>query len=429
MKTSHLLKTFLFLIFTIQIGFAQSVILTPDEGVKANKLHDADNDTRVEVEQIPDNDKIRFHIKGKEIGVMDTSTFHLEHGYYSLFIGKNAGINNYSFLTPSGFGYSVPDGGHSNVGIGYNALRYNTTGPKNTALGSSSLRNNLSGSNNTAFGNYSLFSNIDASENTGVGSYALTDNTTGEGNSALGYNTLKENTSGQNNTAIGFEALRRNEIGNYNSAIGHQAGNRLRSGSYNLFLGTYSGASDTLGNRNVYIGYKAGALNQYNSFQPYQTREGNVFIGNEAGGNETRSNRLYIENSSSQTPLIYGNFEDDSLKVNGNLEVTENVNTAGFTQLGEESPAIKLKTIIDTSPASQNGTKSIPHGLNATKIINVSVYINSSVQNWVPPNYHGGPNYEYDYYFNSTNVVIKTMVNNSANVIDKPLKILITYTQ
>ncbi|AWV97551.1 hypothetical protein [Arcticibacterium luteifluviistationis] len=109
--------------------------------------------------------------------------------------------------------------------------------------------------------------------------------------------------------------------------------------------------------------------------------------------------------------------------------MTENVNTSGFTQLGEESPAIKLKTILDTSPDTEGGTKSIPHGLTAGQIINVSVYINNSSQNWIPPNYNSGPNYEYDYYFNNTSVVLKTMAANSSNVTDKPLKILITYTE
>ncbi|MDX1479298.1 MAG: tail fiber domain-containing protein, partial [Saprospiraceae bacterium] len=50
-------------------------------------------------------------------------------------------------------------------------------------------------------------------------------------------------------------------------------------------------------------------------------KSGSVFIGKQAGFNETASNRLYIENSSSATPLIYGEFDNDVLRVNGELQV------------------------------------------------------------------------------------------------------------
>jgi len=57
---------------------------------------------------------------------------------------------------------------------------------------------------------------------------------------------------------------------------------------------------------------------------------GNIFIGYQAGKNTTAygpatSNILYIENSDSNTPLIYGNFASDSLVINGDLTVTGKV--------------------------------------------------------------------------------------------------------
>jgi hypothetical protein len=53
---------------------------------------------------------------------------------------------------------------------------------------------------------------------------------------------------------------------------------------------------------------------------------GNVFLGYSAGETETGSNRLYIENSSSTSPLVYGEFDNDWLKINGNLS-----SSGGFT--------------------------------------------------------------------------------------------------
>jgi hypothetical protein len=51
----------------------------------------------------------------------------------------------------------------------------------------------------------------------------------------------------------------------------------------------------------------------------------NIFIGKFAGYNETQSNKLYIENSNSSVPLIYGDFLKDSLVINGVLNVRDSL--------------------------------------------------------------------------------------------------------
>jgi len=63
----------------------------------------------------------------------------------------------------------------------------------------------------------------------------------------------------------------------------------------------------------------------------------NVFLGFESGYNETGSNKLYIENSNSTTPLIYGEFDNDILRVNGSFEVTGGVTAddGGLTAAGD----------------------------------------------------------------------------------------------
>jgi len=38
------------------------------------------------------------------------------------------------------------------------------------------------------------------------------------------------------------------------------------------------------------------------------------FIGYQSGFNESGSNKLYIDNSNTTTPLIYGDFSKDSLR-------------------------------------------------------------------------------------------------------------------
>jgi len=48
----------------------------------------------------------------------------------------------------------------------------------------------------------------------------------------------------------------------------------------------------------------------------------NVFIGwNAAASDVEASNRLYIANSDTPTPLIYGEFDNNLLRINGSLGV------------------------------------------------------------------------------------------------------------
>ena len=68
------------------------------------------------------------------------------------------------------------------------------------------------------------------------------------------------------------------------------------------------------GNKNVAIGNFAGVNSQ---------GDGNVFIGHNAGYYEMGSDKLYIDNSATSDPLIYGDFSEDKLKINGTIKVTE----------------------------------------------------------------------------------------------------------
>jgi hypothetical protein len=94
---------------------------------------------------------------------------------------------------------------------------------------------------------------------------------------------MTANTTGSNNTAIGKNALQ-----------------IVTSGSQNTALGVGAGSANLQGTGNVFIGYMAGAQ-------------------------ETGSNKLYIDNSSTTTPLISGDFEQDSVTINGDVKVTGNL--------------------------------------------------------------------------------------------------------
>lgn len=129
--------------------------------------------------------------------------------------------------------------------------------------------------------------------------------TTGTRNTVIGYQSLLLSSSGTNHTCLGFKAGRALLSVTNNTLIGHLSGYQL-SGNQNTFLGSYSGYSQLSGNSNVYLGHQAGYSNT--------TGGGNVFIGTSAGYSETGSQKLYIENSTSTSPLIYGDFDNDTLK-------------------------------------------------------------------------------------------------------------------
>jgi len=118
---------------------------------------------------------------------------------------------------------------------------------------------------------------------------------TGTGNNFFGVNAGGIN-SGSNNTFFGTNAGFFNTTGSSNVILGHTTGGFNSTGSLNTFVGTLSGYSNTIGN-------------------------GNVFLGASAGYAETGSNKLYISNSDTSTPLIYGEFDNQYLEVNGDLGV------------------------------------------------------------------------------------------------------------
>jgi hypothetical protein len=86
-----------------------------------------------------------------------------------------------------------------------------------------------------------------------------------------------------------------------------------------------------------------------------------VLIGYEAGNAETGSNKLYIENSNSTTPLIYGEFDNDILRVNGTLQVNDPSSTgyAFPTATGTLGQVLEVDAngdLIFTTPSGGGGS-------------------------------------------------------------------------
>ena len=134
---------------------------------------------------------------------------------------------------------------------------------------------------------------------------------------------MYENGSGFLNVALGYNSLENNTDGDYNLSVGAYSSGVNTTGSENVSLGYGSDYFNDGGSQNVIIGTHAGRGSSG------QSKSGNIFVGYKAGYSETGSNKLYIDNSNTTSPLIFGDFESDILSSFGSV----GINTK--TPLGE----------------------------------------------------------------------------------------------
>jgi len=241
-------------------------------------------------------------------------------GDQNTFIGRYAGRANETGSANTyigqGAGYYSP-AGDENVFVGIFAGQGNSTGSKNTFLGSYAGEGNGDGMENTFVGYHAGDHNMHGDFNTFVGRQAGYNNTEGDYNTFIGPDAGYSNTTGDNNTYIGRGAGYWSTEGIENVFVGKLAGIGNGLGSHNTFVGTHTGFSNTDGINNTYLGHSAGRSNN--------SGNGNVFLGHQAGYNETGSDKLYIANSDTSTPLIHGDFQTQELTVNGKLTVSGGV--------------------------------------------------------------------------------------------------------
>lgn len=212
-----------------------------------------------------------FSVSGS--GVIDLANISLNST--NGFITKNGQpfIHNfYAAANPAG-------GTGNNLNVGYDSGNFNSDN-KNYA--------------STMVGFESGKSNKNGYSNTGVGYYALRLNENGYGNTALGTYVLGDMVSGNANTSTGWHSSLLKVSGNYNSIYGVETMQANTIGSFNTAFGANSGYNNITGSSNVFLGYAAGL-------------------------NELGSNKLYISNSSTNDPLIKGDFSTGELELNAGL--------------------------------------------------------------------------------------------------------------
>lgn len=287
-----------------------------------------------------------------------TGTNNIGQGYQALYYNitgqRNIGLGyrtlytNYTGNNNIAMGYQAlydNQSGSNNIGLGYGALYDNRTGENNVAMGYQALNNNSTSSDNIAIGSQSLFNNYWQGSNIAIGKQSMYNNEDGSLNVAIGIQALKDIWGGWSNVAIGYQAGKNAVMASYNVAIGYQAsfnsdredytvavGYRAlysNTTDYNTAIGSHALYSNSSGENNVAMGYQAlysNSTGNHNVAMGYEAGKnnlgtGSVFIGYQAGQTETAGERLYIDNSSTTTPLIYGEFDNDLLRINGTLNI------------------------------------------------------------------------------------------------------------
>ena len=107
------------------------------------------------------------------------------------------------------------------------------------------------------------------------------------------------------------------------------------NGSQNVMLGSGAGSEIFQGQQNTLVGYEAG--------QKGYTSSRNVKIGYQAGANDLSDDKLYIENTGSNAPLIFGDFMDDYLRFNGRVGVYADPNAQLHVKSFTSNPAVRVE--------------------------------------------------------------------------------------
>jgi len=280
-----------------------------------------------------------------------------------------------------------------NTFVGLNAGKstlpiYDLNGKNNVFIGNNAGYTNTYGANNVFIGNEAGYKSNE-NFNVFVGFNSGKENVGGMGNTFIGDNSGLNNTWGCSNSVYGSGAGYCNETGSNNSIFGSSAGRGYYDLSYsgNSLFGTSAGYNTRTGGNNVMIGYRAGYSNQAGA--------GNVFIGKDAGYYETTSDKLYIENSLTDTPLIWGDFANDLIKFNGHVGINyDPIGYYGLYVLNDYYSVMGISTTATggytygvygdgnggtTRNVSIYGASPSGTGTNWAAYLNGNVYINGAI--------------------------------------------------
>ncbi len=193
--------------------------------VAGDEIKDADNDTKIQVEEGSDDDIIRFDIAGSERLLIRNNAggrpiIEPRGAFFNVFLGEDSGRN-------------VTSGAFSNTFVGAGAGQMATSALENTIMGTHAGANITTNGGNTLIGRWAGRDLASGTRNVIVGLYASRQSTAGNNNSILGSHAA-HSSAGDNNTMLGYGS------GYFND------------GSNNVFIGKDAGR-DNVGDNQLYV--------------------------------------------------------------------------------------------------------------------------------------------------------------------------------
>jgi hypothetical protein len=153
-----------------------------------------------------------------------------------------------------------------------------------------------------------------------------------------------------------------------------------------------------------------------------------TYVGGATYGQfETKSfHPLYFTaNSFPQLKLsTSGNFA-----VGGDFEPYAKLHVYGYTKLGFDAPAIATKAIYGTTAATENGVTAILHGLSQSKILSVTLSINTGGGYFISENYKVYNGFQAGVSFDGSYLYIWNSPTNSENILNKVLTAFIVHEE
>lgn len=410
-------------------------------------------------------------------------------GYNNTFVGKNSGTANTTGFENAFFGGYAGwknTTGSDNAFFGRDAGLNNLTGNGNAFFGEVSGINTTSGNANTFIGQAAGTQNTTGSNNVALGQNAQTGAALtnavaiGANSSVTTSNSLVLGGTGANavnvgigTTAPAFPLSFNNNLGDKISLWG-SPGNTYGLGMQAFLMQIYSGtAADDIafgyggsasftermrikGNGNVGIGTNAptsklhivgdaisvplriqNTLNNGYSGAHFHDNagviKGHLGYGNAGAG--SLANKFYIGTTDPEpTVITTDDVERVRVDATGNVGIgttapTTKLEVNGFTKLGSDAPAIKVKKLTATTSLSQGTTITINTGIASAKILSVDVLVEYSAGALVPPTYNQSAGYEFNFYVTGGVIYIITKNGNSASILGKPVRALVTYEE
>ena len=256
--------------------------------------------------------------------------------------------------------------GAGNIAIGSATLSDNTTGARNLAIGTGALGNNTSGNDNIALGYASLFTNTYGGSNIGIGTGALGGNTSGTLNIALGQDALTTNTIGTLNVAIGYKCLFSNTTGTHNNSIGRENLYNNTTGIHNIAIGYRPLYTNTTGIYNIAIGTEALFTNNadYNIAIGFES-----LVLNTTGTNNTAIGRVCLAANTTGVSNTGIGYSALSGCTTGIQNTAIGVSAGGTTTTGSNNTNLGY----NAQPTANNANNQITLGNSSVTILRCQV--------------------------------------------------------